>query len=171
MSDLIDRQAAVSIPALPKEYREYQTMNLDDAYELGWYDLQRCIEKMPSAQLEQPTVVQDILQYLDEYLHPIISPEHWSVYSELYDMVSMLPSAQPTIEPGWIPCSKRLPNENDYNSCMECLDGAVWYFTENGAMGLGYYYESTKEWATTDDLKTDGKVVAWMPLPEPWKGE
>ena len=52
MSNLIDRQAAVSIPALPKEYREYQTMNLDDAYELGWYDLQNCIEKMPSAQPE-----------------------------------------------------------------------------------------------------------------------
>ncbi len=70
----------------------------------------------------------------------------------------------------WIPCSKRLPNDNDYNSCMECIDGAVWYLTEKGAMGLGYYYESTKQWATTDDLKTDGKVVAWMPLPEPWKG-
>ena len=71
----------------------------------------------------------------------------------------------------WIPCSERLPNDKDYRECMECLDGAVWYFTENGAMGLGYYYESTKEWATTDDLKTDGKVVAWMSLPEPWKGE
>ena len=51
-SDVISRQAAVSIPELPKEYREYQTMNLDDAYELGWYDLQKCIEKMPSAQPE-----------------------------------------------------------------------------------------------------------------------
>lgn len=71
----------------------------------------------------------------------------------------------------WIPCSERLPEENDYNSCMECIDGAVWYFTENGAMGLGYYYESTKQWSTTDDLKTDGKVVAWMPLPEPYGGE
>ena len=46
--------------------------------------------------------MQDILQYLDEYLHPIVSPEHWSVYSELYDMVSMLPSAQPE----WIPVTK-----------------------------------------------------------------
>ena len=50
MSDMISKQAAVSIPVLPKEYREYQTMNLDDAYELGWYDLQKCIEKMPSAE-------------------------------------------------------------------------------------------------------------------------
>ena len=70
--------------------------------------------------------------------------------------------------PQWIPCSERLPEEDDYKSCIECLDGAVWYFTENGTMGIGYYYESTKEWSTTDDLKTDGKVIAWMPLPEPY---
>ena len=79
-----------------------------------------------------------------------------------------LPPAQP--EQKWIPCSERLPEEDDYKSCIECLDGAVWYFTENGTTGLGYYYKSTKEWSTTDDLKTDGKVVAWMPLPEPHKG-
>ena len=77
----------------------------------------------------------------------------------------------PAVEERWIPCSERLPEENDYKSCIECLDGAVWYFTENGTMGLGYYYKSTKEWSTTDDLKTDGKVIAWMPLPEPYKGE
>lgn len=74
-------------------------------------------------------------------------------------------------EPQWIPVTERLPEENDYKSCIECLDGAVWYFSENGTMGIGYYYESTKEWSTTDDLKTDGKVVAWMPLPEPYRGE
>ena len=66
----------------------------------------------------------------------------------------------------WIPVIERLPEKNDYKSCIECLDGAVWYFTENGTMGIGYYYKSTKEWSTTNDLKTDGKVVAWMPLPE-----
>ena len=71
----------------------------------------------------------------------------------------------------WFPCSERLPNDNDYRGCMECLDGAVWYFTENGTMGLGYYYKSTKEWVTTDDLRTDGKVIAWIPLPEPYKVE
>lgn len=50
---------------------------------------------LPSVESAQPTGVQDILQYLDEYLHPIVSPEHWSIYSELYDMISMLPSARP----------------------------------------------------------------------------
>ena len=79
----------------------------------------------------------------------------------------------PTIErePKWILCSEKMPEEDDYNSCIECLDGAVWYFTKNGTMGLGYYYESTKEWSTIYDLKTDGKVIAWMPLPESFREE
>ena len=62
---------------------------IDKAYE--------AIQQLPPAQPEQTTRVQDILQYLDKYLHPIVSPEHWSVYSELYDMVSMLPPVQPEI--------------------------------------------------------------------------
>lgn len=83
------------------------------------------------------------------------------------DILEMIES-QPTIEPEphWIPVSEKLPEEGDYKSCIECLDGAVWYFTENGTMGLGYYYKSTKEWSTTADLKTDGRVLAWMSLPE-----
>lgn len=89
--------------------------------------------------------------------------------SKIWQQIKDLPPAQP--EQRWIPCSERLPEEDDYKSCIECMDGAVWYFTENGTMGLGYYYESVKEWSTTDDLETDGKVVAWMPLPEPYREE
>lgn len=50
MSDLIRREAAITIPVMPKEHRQYQTMNIDDAYERGWYDLQDCIESLPSAE-------------------------------------------------------------------------------------------------------------------------
>ena len=71
-------------------------------------------------------------------------------------------------EPHWIPCSERLPEEEDYRECMECLDGAVWYYTNRKTMGLGYYYDSTKQWSTICDMKPDGKVIAWMPLPGPY---
>lgn len=50
MADLIDRQTAILLPVMPKKYRKYQTYNLDDAYEQGWEDLQKCIERLPSAQ-------------------------------------------------------------------------------------------------------------------------
>jgi hypothetical protein len=48
--ELISRQAATTIPAMPKEHRHYQTNNLDDAYEQGWADLQECIENLPPVQ-------------------------------------------------------------------------------------------------------------------------
>ena len=52
-SDLIRREDAITIPVMPKERRQYQTMNIDDAYERGWYDLQDCIESLPSAEAVQ----------------------------------------------------------------------------------------------------------------------
>lgn len=51
--DLISRQAAISLPVKPKEDRYFQTQNLDDAYDYGWYSLQKCIEKLPPAQPER----------------------------------------------------------------------------------------------------------------------
>ena len=53
--DCISRQAAISLPVKPKEDRYFQTQNLDDAYDYGWRDLQRCIEKLPPAQPERKT--------------------------------------------------------------------------------------------------------------------
>ena len=50
--DAISRQAATTIPVMPKEHRYYQTNNLDDAYEQGWNDLQECIENLPPVQTE-----------------------------------------------------------------------------------------------------------------------
>lgn len=50
--DLISRREATTIPILPIEHRKYQTMNLDDVYDLGWLDCQNCIEKLLPAQPE-----------------------------------------------------------------------------------------------------------------------
>ena len=58
-----------------------------------------CSKYKPSTQLEQPEI-QDILDYLDTVLHPILSPDHWNVYAELHDMISMLSFAQPELYKG-----------------------------------------------------------------------
>ena len=34
--------------------------------------------------------LQEILDYLDNELHPIVSPEHWYLYADLHDMISAL---------------------------------------------------------------------------------
>ena len=72
---------------------------------------------------------------------------------------------QPTIEPGpqWIPVSERLPtarqsvilSTKDYTG-----EGCYWETTEYHVIWKGYRWNATY-W--------DDEVVAWMPLPEPYK--
>ena len=77
---------------------------------------------------------------------------------------------QHTIEPQkWIPCSERLPSEQDYKACYEAPNGTVWYCTSEGLIGLGWYYESTLEWANLNNEAIVGDVIGWMPLPEPYE--
>ena len=81
--------------------------NTNDDGALDEFDTEAILRRLPPA---QPTNIQDILEYLDTVLHPIVSPEHWNVYSELYDMISMLPSAQP----------KRTEERTETRACDEC---------------------------------------------------
>ena len=68
---------------------------------------------------------------------------------------------------GWIPVTERLPEENDYKSCYEVADGAVLWTNEDGLVGMGYYYESTKRWSDINDCPIS--VIAWMPLPDAYR--
>ena len=80
-----------------------------------------------------------------------------------------LPSAQP--EQRWIPCSERLPVQN-----------GVYVVTRTISDGFEYnnitdccYFDGTNTWH--DDTRVNhgrkylADVIAWQPLPEPWKGE
>lgn len=44
---------------------------------------------------------QEVLNYLDNVLHPIVSPDNWNVYSELHDMIEELPPAEPVRHGKW----------------------------------------------------------------------
>ena len=96
------------------------------------------------------------VKYSQEYGHVVLVCD--IVYAQTVDVRK------------WIPVAERLPEDDDYKPFSYYEDGAVLFCTENGNIGFGWYYESTKEWANEDDA-VPGKVIAWMPLPEPWKGE
>ena len=106
--------------------------------------------------------------------------------TDLIDRIKALPTAQPERcldcinlnktqmlipqpEPHWIPCSERLP-EKAYGQYWVCTDTEYqcqcrW---TDDVYGLG----SSGEWAwKIFDIPQYSHVVAWMPLPSPYKGE
>lgn len=69
----------------------------------------------------------------------------------------------------WIPCSERLPGEsNYYMTCIYNEEVDEYDFRKTWFAHEDDYYGDELEWRELYDFE---KVVAWMPLPEPYKGE
>lgn len=61
----------------------------DEALKIGVLAILKRVSK-PDRE-EKALTKQEILDYLDNVLHPIVSPDNWYVYSELHDMIEELP--------------------------------------------------------------------------------
>ena len=77
-------------------------------------------------------------------------------------IIEEFPSAQP--EQQWIPCSERPPDKKDDYLCS--YDGCA-------VTDICEYDPDRKEWGFFYDggWKVVSNVIAWMPLPEPYKAE
>lgn len=162
MDDLISRSAAIDAADKIIE-RDTSGSNAVVNAMIAWSEY---IRTLPSAQPEQSSEIQDILDYLDTVLHPIVSPEHWNVYSELHDMISTLPSAQP--EPKWIPCSERLPKDEIAYYLVTLVNHGLLTYGDIDIARWDYDRRKGKEsWHWCKERE----VIAWMPLPEPYQEE
>lgn len=66
----------------------------------------------------------------------------------------------------WIPVSERLPKNDDW-AIVTILDergDTPFRYTD-----FGWYLEAANCWIVEAEQRTD--VTAWMPLPDPWRGE
>lgn len=86
---------------------------------------------------------------------------------EMIAIIEALPSAEP--ERKWIPCSERLPEEEKQH---------YWVCTDTGYQCQCRWTNDVYGFGASDrwnwkifDIPQYQKVVAWMPLPESYKGE
>ena len=86
-----------------------------------------------------------------------------------FDTIDEVLSGMPT-EPRWIPVTDRLPDINDHYTSDVCL-----VYCDNGAYAFAELEENIFGQVGWDCEREDdyheavGTVVAWMPLPEPYK--
>ena len=89
--------------------------------------------------------------------------EHVIYFAAAERVLTELPSANAV--QGWTPCSERLPQD----------DGDVIMTNNMGQVKVGYHSEG-RWWFIKDDGYMTGVndnanvILAWMPLPEPYKG-
>lgn len=77
MAEYIQREAAMTVPVLPKEYRAYQTSNLDDAYEAGWNDALENLRNIPAEDVLSVVRCQDCI-------HAILLDAHCDLDPNVY---------------------------------------------------------------------------------------
>ena len=98
----------------------------------------------------------------------------------IMDAVNNLPSAQP--EPQWIPVSERLPEVHEsgnsvsgiYMQSNPVLVYGTCEYEDNAQFHVVTYcddLDGNTYWSTELDAITVSGVIAWMPLPEPWRGD
>ena len=109
-----------------------------------------------SEELKQ--IVIGVWNDIDRYVEGDIS------LSDIIGIIDDMPTIEP--EPHWIPCSERLPKKNGFYLCTtkDCI--TILEFIE----GNPHYHEEPS--FVSDVLgKCNSYVVAWMPLPEPYREE
>lgn len=102
------------------------------------------------------------------------------------EVVFVKKSAQP--DQRWIPCSEKLPESikpviitwrnNDPKSYYQYIVGKPFIGTGHYCKGKWFWYSSTCEdllaeygRSDVDEIDEAIEVIAWMPLPEPYRGE
>lgn len=89
-------------------------------------------------------------------------------YRSMEQTVHKLTQAIAEVEPRWIPCSERMPEEQK-KSYWVCTDSG--YQCECRWTNVNHFWtQLTTDWHWhLMDIPQYTKIVAWMPLPKPYK--
>ena len=124
-------------------------------------------------------VLEKILEEIEKEKKNIESGRTWKFNKGMEYAEIIIRSHMDEIENGgWIPISERLPKEKGWYQCT-CTDKEIW----NNDMVINlHYYPNRKEFVDNIRYEINGLkdiekyywtkyVIAWRPLPEPYKGD
>ena len=168
MDDSISRQAAIEVidavfPVDPMKTEYAQGVACGAALAKTY------VEQLPSAQPEKVCIAKITLS--EEQVREAVEKAKSGI-------VQMFPSAQP--EQKWIPCSERLPEEDTevlisyrYKEGEGDTDHVNIDITSYGTVCFGgREIHTLKEWRQPFDyFHANYEVIAWMPLPTPYREE
>lgn len=107
---------------------------------------------------------QDALDTLSAEIRKTTDSDEWDGLKKAMRLVSNIPSAE--TERKWIPVTEALPINDDWVivSIYDDDGDTSWQYTTPG-----FYVPYGKCWIVDNEYCKN--VIAWMPLPEPWRGE
>ena len=127
-----------------------------------------------------------VYELFEPFADVIENTEQCSAFLQSLQAVQDAPTIDAVSE--WIPCSERLPEDirpvlvtwknNDPASYYQYIVGKHFIGTAHYHRGKWYWYSSATEDLLAEYGKCDSEefdeaieAVAWMPLPQPWKGD
>lgn len=120
--------------------------------------------------IDADTLMKDICDSLNQMTNIGIAVDGDWLWAKLNDAIDNAPTIES--EQMWIPVSERLPEIGEHYVSDPCI-----VYCSNGAYGFAELEENIFGQVGWNCERDDeyheplGEVLAWMPLPEPYKGE
>ena len=117
-------------------------------------------------------VFEKIIEKLEEIKEKCLSRDDLIGCTDFKKAVEIVKQEAEKYNNGWIPCSEQLPKESDkyndelYPMCLVTI--------ESGETCLGVFRYDVNKWYTKmfcgeNNYSTERNVIAWQPLPAPYK--
>ena len=152
-------------------HTKFSENNADIAFEIGGIKGMTKIQNTLKRRYQNEQSIEKILERLKDAGGCDADCEYdkgWD--SAIYEAISIVHEVAKEYNNGWIPCSERLPR--DYEEVLADVRGIGFDSLKDAEM-VGYFKEKGK-WFYSHGMQylVDGgktRVIAWQPLPEPFK--